>query len=207
MTIPVLSHFSGCDPIWFWIRTWSPTVRGMSRFVCSDRRSQSLMWRWRSASSRAIMVSIQLLCGLYRPGGIGIKSRIGRPNMHLAGDNFVSLSGVFLYCNIARWNASVLRSPLGLVFPVIKRLTVLTPTSARQLLWRNATDDSLWWTPQSCSNFRIVMDVNSGPPSEASSSGIPNVPNVLLKQSTRPLVPPEAFSTIGHFEYRSTTTK
>jgi len=44
------------------------------------------------------------------------------------------------------------------------------------------------------------MDVNSGPPSEASSSGIQNVTNVLLKQSTRPLVPPEAFSTIGHFE-------
>ena len=31
--------------------------------------------------------------------------------MHRAGDNFV-----FLYCNMARWNASVLRSPLGLVF-------------------------------------------------------------------------------------------
>ena len=63
-----------------------------------------------------------------------MKSRIGCPNMHIAGENLVSLSGVFLYCRIARWDWSVLSSPLGLVLPVIRRLTVFTPISALQLL-------------------------------------------------------------------------
>ena len=53
-----------------------------------------------------------------------MKSRIGCPNMHIAGGNLVSLSGVFLYCRIDRWNWSVLSSPIGLVLPVIRRLTV-----------------------------------------------------------------------------------
>ena len=59
-----------------------------------------------------------------------MKSRIGCPNMHIDGENLVSLSGVFLYCRIARWNWAVLSSPLGLVLPVIRRLTVFTPISA-----------------------------------------------------------------------------
>ncbi|XP_052799440.1 uncharacterized protein LOC128231061 [Mya arenaria] len=53
----------------------------------------------------------------------------------------------------------------------------------------------------------VATEVISGPPSDASSSGIPNVTKVRLRQSTRPLTPPEAFSTIGQFEYWSTTTK
>ena len=56
------------------------------------------------------------------------------PNTHIAGESFVSLSGVFLYCRMARWKASVPRSPLGPVLSVIMRLIVFTPTSAIQLL-------------------------------------------------------------------------
>ena len=51
-----------------------------------------------------------------------MKSRIGCPNMHIAGENLVSLSGVFLYCRIARWNWSVMSSPLGFCFACYQAL-------------------------------------------------------------------------------------
>ena len=38
-TWPVLSHFFGKLPIWFWILTRSPTLRGGICLVCSDQRS------------------------------------------------------------------------------------------------------------------------------------------------------------------------
>ena len=72
-----------------------------------------------------------------------MKSLIGRPNTDMAGDRPVSLSGVFRYCNIARWKASVSRLPLALVLFVISLLMVLTPISALQLLCGNATEDRL----------------------------------------------------------------
>ena len=57
-----------------------------------------------------------------------------RPKTHIAGESFVSLSGVFLYCRMARWKASVSSLPFGPVLSVIMCLTVYTPTSALQLL-------------------------------------------------------------------------
>ena len=57
----------------------------------------------------------------------------------------------------------------------MRRLTVLTPTSARQLACGNATDDSLWRTPQFSRKEAVAWDVNSGPPSEVSSSLMPYV--------------------------------
>ena len=62
-----------------------------------------------------------------------MKSRIGQKNTHMAGENLVALSGVFLYCNMARWNLSVARPPCGFVLSIIIPLIVLTPTSAQQL--------------------------------------------------------------------------
>ena len=50
-------------------------------------------------------------------------------------------SGVLRYCNIATRKASVSTSPVGEVFEVINRFTVLTPISALQLEWGNATED------------------------------------------------------------------
>ena len=73
-----------------------------------------------------------------------MKSLIDLPKTHIAGDSVVSLSGQLRYCNIARWKESVSSSPSGPVLSVISRLVVLTPTSARQLLWGNATDDRRW---------------------------------------------------------------
>ena len=72
-----------------------------------------------------------------------MKSRIMRPNTHIAGDILVSGSGVLRYCKTARCTASVSRSPFAPVLSVIKRFIVLTATSARQLLWGKATEDSL----------------------------------------------------------------
>ena len=63
-----------------------------------------------------------------------MKSLTDRPKTHIAGESFVSLSGVFLYRRMARWKASVSSSPFGPVLSVIMRLTVFTPTSALQLL-------------------------------------------------------------------------
>lgn len=54
--------------------------------------------------------------------------------MHIAGDNFVYLSGVFLYCSIACWNESMSMVLEGPVLFIRRRFTVLTPSSALQLL-------------------------------------------------------------------------
>ena len=70
-----------------------------------------------------------------------MKSFIALPKIHMAGDSLVSGSGVFLYCSIARWKASTSSSPLAPVLLVMSLFTVLTPTSARQLLCGKATDD------------------------------------------------------------------
>ena len=123
-------------------------TRGGSLFVCSDHRSMARMCRFLRASSLAARDPRQVSCGVYFPGSIGMKSLIGRPKTHIAGDSFVSLSGVLRYCSIARWNASVLSSPFGPVLLVMSLFTVLTATSARQLLWAKATELRRWWTPQ-----------------------------------------------------------
>ena len=145
------------------------------RLVCSLLYSCVLICLLRSASSRARSVSRQVSWGRYLPGITGMKSRIMRPNTHIAGDIFVSGSGVLRYCKTARCTASVSRSPFPPVLFVIKRFIVLTATSARQLLWGKATEDSLWFTPHVRRNWRVSVDVYSGPPSDASSSGVPYV--------------------------------
>ena len=84
---------------------------------------------------------------------------------------------------------------------------VFTPISALLLLWGNATDERRWWTPQLRRNVDVAVDVNSGPPSDESSSLIPNVVNVRLRLDMSPLDPPYALSTIGQLLYLSTITR
>jgi hypothetical protein len=91
---PVLSHLVGCRPVWFCMQTWFPTTRGGSFFVCSDHRSAAFMRRFHKASSLAASVSLQVGCGLYRPGRMGIWRR-------RTGDSFVSVSGELRYWRIA----------------------------------------------------------------------------------------------------------
>ena len=55
--------------------------------------------------------SFQVVCGLYFPGRMGMRSFTGLPNKHMAGEIFVMGSGVLRYCRIAAWNASTLMAP------------------------------------------------------------------------------------------------
>ena len=78
---------------------------------------------------------------MYRPGRMGMKSLIGRPNTHWTGDNVVSGSGVLRYWRMVHCSASVSRLPVGLVLLVISCFTVFTATFALQFECGNATDD------------------------------------------------------------------
>ena len=102
-----------------------------------------------------------------------MRSFIGLPNMDMAGNIFVAGSGVLLYRSMASWKVSMSISPFSVTFPVISRLMVFTPISALQLLWGNATELRRWCNPQWRWKSLVVWAVNSGPPSDDSSSGIP----------------------------------
>ena len=142
ITEPVLSHLRGWGPTWFCTQTLSPTDRGTRVLVPWSSLSAHLRCLWRRASSRLERVSRQVGCGIYFPGWIGIKSRMGRPNIHWAGETWVSRSGVFRYCRMALRNLSVFSEPSGEELFVRRRLTVFTPVSALQLLCGNAIEDN-----------------------------------------------------------------
>ena len=108
---------------------------------------------------------------------------------------------------MARWNASVFRDPPGPVLPASIRLTVFTPTSALQLLCGFATLLKRCSTPQLRRNVSVGPALNSGPPSDDSSSAMPKVTNILRSAAMRPLEPSAFSSTIGQLEYLSTTTR
>jgi len=123
------------------IRTLSPTLSGNKFLVCPSCCS---MWRCRRAISLKFKESLHVGWGWYFPGRIGIRSLIGRPYKHIAGESLVLGSGVFRYCKIAFWNWSTLISP---VLPAMSRFMVLTPISVLQLLCGNATELRWWCTP------------------------------------------------------------
>ena len=100
----------------------------------SDQYSADFMCRFLNAASLASRVSFQVGWGWYLPCGIGMKSFMGSPNTHIAGDTFVTGSGVFRYWSMALCNISVSSCPFGPVLFVIRRFTVFTPISALQLL-------------------------------------------------------------------------
>lgn len=185
----------------------SPIFSCDSGLECSLHRSWLSKCLFLSASSRRSKVVLHDLWGVYLPGSTGIRSFMVLPKTQFAGDCLVKGSGVFLYCRMAFWNVSVARSPVGPVFPDISLFIVLTPISALQLLCGLATELSLWFTPQFFRKSEVEVEVNSGPPSEARSSGMTNVENVCLRTSIRPLAPSLDLSTIGQFEYLSTITK
>jgi hypothetical protein len=120
--------------------------------VCSDQRSDACMWRFLRACSLADRVSLHVGWGMYRPGNMGMKSLMGLPKTHCAGDRLVFGSGVLRYCRIAHCKESVSRLPRVSVLLLMMRLTVLTPISALQLECGNATEERRWLTPQSLKN-------------------------------------------------------
>ena len=132
--MPVLSHLRGFGPCWFWTRTLSAISKGGRFFVPWLNLSTSHICLLRIASSLILAVSLHVSWGTYRPGNIGMKSRMSLLNRAIAGDIFVSGSLVFLYCNIALWNLSVFSSPHFPVLSMIILFTVFAQTSALQLL-------------------------------------------------------------------------
>ena len=159
--------------------------------MCSDHLLSAMACLWLSAFSRMSRFCIHILCGSNLPGGAGMRSLTGLPKIHIAG----------------------LPDPacFGIGGPLIGRrpssMMDLTPTSAQQLLWGNATELRQWWMPQSLRNCEVVSEVNSGPPSVASSSGIPNVAKQILSASTTPLAPLPVCRMMSQLEYRSTRTR
>ena len=60
-----------------------------------------------------------------------MKSLMGRPNTHCAGESLVLASGVLRYWRMACWSEFVSRLPCASVLSVIIRITVFTPIFAR----------------------------------------------------------------------------
>ena len=186
---------------------WWPTARGGNLLVCTVHRSASFMCLFLRASSVAARVSLQVGWGMLRPGSMSMKSLIGKPNTHWAGDSFVTGSGVFQYWSMARCRALVFRLLCGSVLLVMSRWQFLMPISALQFECGCGTDDRWWCTPQSFRKRHVTDAVNLGQPSVAHSSRMPNVPNMRCKQSIRPLDSACACSMMGQFQYLSSATR
>ena len=136
-----------------------------------------------------------------------MKSRMWRPKLILAGLTLDNGSGVSMWANMARWNASVFRQPPGPVLPTNIRLTVFTPSPALQLLCGCATLLTRWYTPPLRRNVSVAPVMNLGPPSDEISSAMPKVTNTLRSAAISHLVPSVFSSTMGQLEYLSTATR
>ena len=64
---------------------------------------------------------------------------------------------------MALWKLSTSRDPKGLVLSMMILFTCFMPSSARQLEWGKAVEDTLWWTCQSDRNCWVSFEVNSEP--------------------------------------------
>ena len=131
-TVPLLSQRRGWFPFWFWIMTKSPTLRGGSALVCSDHCFSAfidLRPRASSLASAKFIHSSPIRAEL----GLGKKSLSSLPKRALAGDNFVSLSGVFRNWSKALETAALSKDPFADTLSLNSLLTVLTPNSALEL--------------------------------------------------------------------------
>ena len=112
--LPVVSPLSGWFPVWFCMRTVSPgghCQRGqamcvITQFLC---RSHVSVAKCGFTCIKGVAPRAMWLVPARQDG---IRSLIGRPKTHWAGDNFVVWSGVLRYINMARWNLSVSSLPL-----------------------------------------------------------------------------------------------
>ena len=100
---------------------------------------------------------------------------------------------------MARCSAFVLRLLCESVLLVMNHLTVLTPISAWLFEYGNAMEDNRC-TPHSLRNCCVVAAVNSGLPSVAHSSEMPNVTN----ESHRHLISP--FEPSCHYDIKRRET-
>ena len=124
-TDPVLSHFFGREPIWFCNLIRSNRERGQASYVLFQTFSDLHV-----TMAKCVHAGLEMFCyvgcGRYLSGRIGMKSLMGWPKRHIAGESLVSWLGVLRYCNIAWLNASVSSSPFGPELSMCIHLTVLT---------------------------------------------------------------------------------
>ena len=88
----------------------------------------------RNANSLVSLLFTQTSEGVYCPGLIGKKSRMGRPKTNWLGDKLNSLSGVFLCCIKALSTLSQSGEPSDFVLSISNLLPDLTAVSALRLL-------------------------------------------------------------------------
>ena len=115
------------------------------------------------------------------------KSMIGLPKMISTGEKLQSGSGIFLIC--IKPLMSLSRLPDGVTFDLNRIFTDFTATSARPLGCPKYADDFLCRMPHLARNRLVSLAENSGPPSDDSSFGTPNVANYFCRQFMRPLAP------------------
>merc|ERR1711895_312919 len=111
--MPLLSHRS------LWLpdctKIWSPVTRGFNNLVCSFQALSALVDLLARACSllSARSFHISPISSLF---GTGRKSFSFLPNNASAGESLVSLSGVFLSCNMALVNLAVSTVPYAPTF-------------------------------------------------------------------------------------------
>ena len=130
---PVLFHFVGWLPCWFWIWTELPTLSGSSDL---DDMLQSACWTCLLAIASSCLSAVCCHPSWSRRSWMGRWFRIGLPKSAMAGEIPFCWQGEFLWVNRAFTALSLLSFPVfGSMLPRRIRLAVLTPTSALLLLW------------------------------------------------------------------------
>ena len=129
-----------------------------------------------------------MLCGLYSPGRMCIKSLIGLRDTLQERASCLDL----VCCSIEEWSQTN-----NICNRTFRRL-LLCSYHAEML--RRKDDDV---HPRRFGRNASHWEVNSVPPSDASSSGMPYAANVRRKLTIRPLAPPTVFSMISQLEYMS----
>ena len=129
---PVLFHFVGWLPCWFWIWTELPTLSGSSDL----NMLRSACWTCLLAIASSCLSAVCCHPSWSRRSWMGRWFRIGLPKSAMAGEIPFCWQGEFLWVNRAFTALSLLSFPVfGSMLPRRIRLAVLTPTSALLLLW------------------------------------------------------------------------
>ena len=111
-----------------------------------------------------------------------------RPKTISAGDNLIIGSGVLRFTRIALKNFSVSNDPFTSMLPSINRLVDLTASLARPFDCGWCAADGRMLTPYLARKSPVLSAINWDPPSNAISSGTPNVPKNRLSRVIRPVL-------------------
>ena len=143
--------------------------------MCSDHLSAAFMWRFLRASSLVARVSLQVGLKVARQDRYEVLDGPSE-NALCRGQLCVWIRCVTIcYVCYGMLQGVSVKAAIGVVLSVMIRLTDFTPIFALQFECGKATDDRQWCTPHSFRNWRVAVAVNSGPPSVATSSGMPDM--------------------------------